>query len=256
VSKPRQLEPKKKEREQTSPHKETQAVKSPVKKSPLKKSPQKKVVDVKSSSGKEESEGSKKRATAKEDEAEEKLLDDEKSKDADSANESIEEGERVSTSPSVSPRELPEDKETGDSADARVKASLFGEGEDAIEFSQDYDEEFAEELDVSDEEGAGKSRGLTRRRISSPIRVSPSAREGLSSFSHSRQDRRGGRHDEDIMPNLPKDLARRLGPKRHRNPSSQFGGASAKGSAEEIARRHRMEKDRQRTKRSDFRRRP
>ena len=94
VSKPRQLEPKKKEREQTNPHKETQAVKSPVKKSPLKKSPQKKPVEVKSSSGKEESEGSKKKATAKEDEIEEKLLDDEKRKDADSANESIEEGER------------------------------------------------------------------------------------------------------------------------------------------------------------------
>ena len=69
-------------------------MKSPVKKSPLKKSPQKKLVDVRSSSGKEESEGSKKRATAKEDEAEEKLLDDEKSKDADSANESIEEGKK------------------------------------------------------------------------------------------------------------------------------------------------------------------
>ena len=48
-------------------------------------------------------------------------------------------GERVSTSPSVSASELQEDtKETGSSTDIRTKANMFGEGEDAIEFNEDY----------------------------------------------------------------------------------------------------------------------
>ena len=48
-------------------------------------------------------------------------------------------GERVSTSPSMSASELQEDtKETGNSTDIRAKANMFGEGEDAIEFNEDY----------------------------------------------------------------------------------------------------------------------
>ena len=60
-----------------------------------------------------------------------------------------------------------------------------------------------------------------------------------------------GQHRDVVMPDLPKELARRLGPKKkHRDLSSRLGSVSTKGSAEEIARRHKMEKERLKKKRS------